>query len=121
MVKNDDLTQIKELIEIVKHKVDMMEVSRTGQSATLQLMKDQLSVVNKKLDDVGREIKEVKDTQENRVLPSVIETEATLKGYADSYKENQHNIERVDTRLTAVEDKLDIDTPEELKVPHFTD
>lgn len=50
---------------------------------------------------------------------SVLNIEQTITSYADSYKINQHNIERVDTRLTAVEDKLEIDASEELKVTHF--
>lgn len=64
-------------------------------------------------------VTELKDTLDNRVLPSVTETELTLKSYADSYKINQLNIERVDTRLATVEDKHDIKPSEDLKVPHF--
>ncbi len=58
MKKDDDLKKIKELLEIVKHKVDTMEMSRTGQSATIHLIKEQQSVMNEKLD-------EVKETQED--------------------------------------------------------
>jgi len=67
-----------------------------------------------------QDIKELKDVQENRLVPSVTETEITLKYYADSYKINQHNIERVDTRLTTVEEELNIEVAEDLKVPHFS-
>lgn len=77
-------------------------------------------VVDEALEPVKKDLAELKDTVENRILPSVTETELTLKSYADSYKINQHNIERVDTRLIAVEEKLEIDVPEDLKVPHFT-
>lgn len=65
MKKGDDLKTIKELLEIVKHKVDMMEVSRTGQSASLHLMKDQQSVMNDKLDAIGKDLGKVKETQED--------------------------------------------------------
>ncbi len=61
---NNDLKKIKELLEIVKHKVDKMEVSRTGQSASIHLMKDQQSVMNEKLDAIGKDLGEVKETQE---------------------------------------------------------
>lgn len=77
-------------------------------------------VIDDALEPMKKDLAELKDTVENRVLPSVTETEVTLKSYADSYKINQHNIERVDIRLTTVEEKLDIDPPEDLKVPHFS-
>ncbi len=67
-----------------------------------------------------QDINELKDVQENKLLPSVTETEITVKSYADSYKINKHNIERLDSRLSTVEDKLDIEPAEDLKVPHFT-
>lgn len=57
MVKDDlKLTQLKELLEIIKHKVDMLGVSQTGQSASIALMKDQQSVMNKKLDDLQESV-----------------------------------------------------------------
>ena len=111
MVKGDDLTVIKELLEIVKHKVDMMDVSRSGQSATLHFMKDQQSVMNRKMDDM-------KDTLDSNTA-SLVKIEETLGGYKESYQINKSNIERLDTRLTTVEDKLSIEPPEDLKVPHF--
>lgn len=52
MKKGDDLRDIKELLEIVKHKVDLMEVSRSSTLASIHLMKDQQSVMNKKLDEL---------------------------------------------------------------------
>lgn len=52
---------------------------------------------------------------------SVVSLEQTVDSYADSYKENQRNIERLDTRLTSVEDKTDIIPPENLRVPHFAE
>jgi hypothetical protein len=72
------------------------------------------------LEPIRKDLAEVKDTLETRMLPSVTETENTLKSYADSYKINRDNIERLDTRVTTVEDNLNIDPPEELKVPHFS-
>lgn len=113
MVKNDDSIKIKELLEIIKHKVDLLEAGRSGQFATTQLIKDQLSVMNQKMDDM----KESLDSN----TASVIEIENILKSYADSYKENQRNIERVDTRLSNVEDNLGIEPHPDLKVPHFAE
>lgn len=93
MAKGDELTKIKELLEIVKHKVDMMDISRSGQSATLHLMKDQQSMMNKKMDDM-------KETLDSNTA-SLVDIESKLDSYADSYKINQHNIERLDTRVVS--------------------
>ncbi|MDP3758500.1 MAG: hypothetical protein Q8Q86_02175 [Candidatus Daviesbacteria bacterium] len=49
-----------------------------------------------------QDIEGLKDVQENRLLPSVTEVEITVKSYADSYKINKGNIERLDERLTTV-------------------
>ncbi len=65
-------------------------------------VKQALDPIKEDLAELKQDLKDVKDTQESRVLPSVIETEVTIKSYADSYKINKHNIERVDTRLSAV-------------------
>lgn len=78
-------------------------------------------LLDEALESLRKDIRELKDVQENRLLPSVMETETTVKSYADSYKMNQHNIERLDTRLNTVEDELAIEPPEDLKVPHFSE
>ena len=44
-----------------------------------------------------------------------------MTSYADSYKENQRNIGRLDTRLDTVEEELSIEPPGDLKVPHFAE
>ena len=77
--------------------------------------------INEALSSIRQTLDQHTDVIENQLLPSVLETERTLKSYADSYKINKQNIERVDTRLTAVEEKLDLDVPEDLKVSHFSE
>ena len=66
-------------------------------------VKKDLTQVKIDLAEVKQDLNEVKDMQENRVLPSVTEIEATIKSYADSYKINKHNIERLNTRLSSPE------------------
>lgn len=61
MNKVDDLKTIKELLEIVKQKVDTM----SGHYATIHLMKEQQSVMNEKLDAISSDLGEVKETQED--------------------------------------------------------
>lgn len=77
-------------------------------------------LLNQALDPIKKDLNDLKDVVENRILPSVTEIEVTLKSYADRYKINQLNIERVDIRLTVVEDNLGIQHSEDLKVPHFS-
>ena|SRR3989344_9408310 len=115
MAKDNDLKQIKELLEIVAHKVDLMEVSRTGQSASFHLMKDQQSVMNVKLDDIHKDLEEVKETLESHT-GVLVNIESTLEGYADAYKVNKGNIERLDERLAIVETQLEIQPSDQLAI-----
>ena len=50
MKTGDDLKAIKEYLEIINHKIDLMRALQTSQSATIHLMKDLISVINKKVD-----------------------------------------------------------------------
>ncbi|KKS12675.1 hypothetical protein A2617_04800 [Candidatus Daviesbacteria bacterium RIFOXYD1_FULL_41_10] len=50
MAKSDDLTQIKELLEVVKHKVERQEIFLDATAANVRFIKDQQSVMNKKMD-----------------------------------------------------------------------
>lgn len=47
---------------------------------------------------------------------AVVELERTVKGYADAYKVNKKNIERLDERLTVVEDQLEIQPSDQLAI-----
>lgn len=120
MRKDNDLKQIKELLEIVKHKVDMMEVSRTGQSASIYLMKDQQSVMNEKLNgiverledpDIGlKRINEVLDAN----TASVVTIEKEIKAYGDMYKINNSDAKKLEKRVEILEENAGINPPPEL-------
>ncbi len=75
-----------------------------------------LDEVKKDLNELKQGLNEVKNTQENQVLPSVITTKTTIKGYADAYKTNIANIERLDDRVTKLEDKAGIIPPPEFVI-----
>ncbi len=104
---NDDLKKIKELLEIVHNKVGKLETHFMARSSTLDLIKGQQSVMNDKLDDLGEALGDVQKTQTSHT-GSLIKIESTLEGYADAYKINKGNIERLDERVFKVEDQLDI-------------
>lgn len=119
MKKDDSLREIKEILEIVKHKVDMMEASRTGQSASIHFMRDQQSVMNGKLDALGKDLGEVKETQEDhtrRLEALAGDTEQLLmdvKGIRDkedmAHSRNKREIDEIKTHLNL---PLIPDTPE---------
>lgn len=60
----DNLRTIKELLEIIKQKVNLMEFQLRGHSSGISRMKDQQSVMNEKLDELSNKI----ETSEKRVL-----------------------------------------------------
>lgn len=98
---NDDpkkFIELKELLEIIKNKIDMMDIRQTNQSATISLMKDQLSVINSKLDSH---------------TGSLMQIEATLNGYADMYKINDFNVRKVEKRVETLEENAGIKSPQE--------
>lgn len=72
-------------------------------------------VVNKAVDPIKEDLQEVKVTLENHTA-SLMSIEATLEGYADAYKTNKANIERLDDRLTTVEDHLEIHPSDQLVI-----
>ena len=88
----------------------------------LQRVKDTQSEHTKVLDQHTKVLEQHTETLnqnteilEKRVLPSVIETEVTVKGYADAYKTNKANIERLDDRVAKLENRADI-----IPAPEFT-
>ncbi len=92
-------------------KIDLQEV-KDG----LHEVKIDLQEVKDGLHEVKIDLQDVKETQEARVLPSVITTETTIKAYADAYKTNKANIERLDSRVTKLEDNAGIIPPSEFVI-----
>lgn len=83
---------------------------------SLKPLQSGLDEVKKDLSELKQDLDEIKNTQENQVLPSVITTETTIKGYADAYKTNKANIERLDDRVVKLEDKAGIIPPPEFTI-----
>ncbi len=80
------------------------------------LLDEALQPLKEGQEELRKDLHEVKDTKENRVLPSVITTETTIKGYADAYKTNKANIERLDDRVTSLENKAGTVPPPEFTI-----
>lgn len=107
---NNDSTKIKELLETIKQKVDKFEAGQTNQSAQIATIRDQINTIGGQLSVINSKL----DAHSG----SLIEIEATLKGYGDMYKINGHNIKRLNKRLQKVERSLDIQSPQELFIPN---
>lgn len=101
----EEIRPIKDIVEMTKKEVDSQEIFLHSTTENVRTIKEQQSIMNSKLDSHSA---------------SLIDIESKLDSYADSYKINQHNIERLDTRLSVVEETLSIAPPEDLKVPHFS-
>lgn len=57
-----------------------------------------LEPITQKLDDLGTSQKRITEKLDANT-ESMVTIEKEIKAYADSYKENQRNIKRLDTRL----------------------
>lgn len=85
--------QLKDLIEIIVNKVRFVETHQGVMAEQMRLIRDQQSVINEKLD--GH-------------TASLINIEATLKGYADMYKVNKEKNEKLEERVETIEDQVGI-------------
>lgn len=74
-------------------------------------------LLEESLEPIREEQVELRRIIEERVLPSVIYTETTVKGYADQYVTNKDHIKRLDKRLRTAEKKLKIQPPQDLMIP----
>ena len=118
----DKSTEIKELLEIIKHKIDMLESSRMGQSATISLMKDQLSMMNKKFDEMMDRLDDP-ETGLKRIYEqlmantgSLVTIEGKINVYDDMYQMNNDNVKKLDKRLDLLEEDAGVEVPPELQL-----
>lgn len=101
----EEVRPVKELVEVMKKTIDRLEFSQRVTGDQVRTIKEQQSVINEKLDDVKKDLEEVQQTTESN-SGSLIEIETTLKSYADAYKLNQDNIERLKKKVNKVEEHL---------------
>lgn len=126
------LNEVKDLLEIMNHRLEKVETIQAVAMGQIRIMKDQQSVMNKKLTALDQNYNELKQEVTNlnekfENLSETVETikgfilniENTLEGYGDMYKVNQDYILRLQSPIQNVEKKNGIDAPEELIVPRF--
>ncbi len=123
MTTNDFKKLLQEAVQPLKQGIDEVRNDLNEVKQDLSSVKQELTEVRH---DLSEEISNVKQDQislrqliEERVLPPLVYIETTVKGYADMYVTNGDHFQRLDTRLNTVEDKLGIQTPEDLSIPHL--
>lgn len=107
---NDDFKQI--LDEALKPIKD--EQSEFGKEQAE--FRNRLNEVSEGQKSLQKEVADLKNTIETRVLLPLIYIETTVKGYVDSYKINDSNIRRMEKRLETLEEDVGVDVPPELKL-----
>lgn len=85
--------ELKDLVEIIAHKVRSVEAHQGVMAEQLRLIKDQQSVINEKLDSQ---------------TASLLKIEQIMEGYADMYKVNKEKNEELEERVDLIEDQVGI-------------
>lgn len=106
----DEVRPLKEQVEIVKSKITKLDLFQNLATDNTRDTKEQLSVINEKLDA----LQEVKEILEDRVYPSVVEIENTIKAYGDMYKINNDNAKKLEKRVETLENQAGVQAPPEL-------
>lgn len=80
-----------------------------------RLLDESLKPIKEDLSGVKEDLSGIKETLENHT-GALVRIESVLEGYADAYKVNKGNIERLDKRLIKVEDHLEIHPSDQLAI-----
>lgn len=80
----DQVRDIKDIVEIIKHRVDTLQMFQSTASDNIRLMKEQQSLMNEKLDNQSA---------------ALVSIESRLDGFADSWKINRAEINKVKKHL----------------------
>lgn len=60
LVENE-IRELKDIVEIIKHKVDTSQIFLMSTTENIKLMKEQQSIINEKLDNLTKETKELRE------------------------------------------------------------
>lgn len=94
----DDLKKIKNLVETAVKKINKLDKRQVTMSEQLVTMDKQQATMSRKLDHI--------EERQDGHTASLMNIEATLKGYADMYKVNKGKNEEIEERVNAIEDQL---------------
>src|SRR3989344_195635 len=115
----EETRPLKEIIEVIKQKVDKQELFLTASASNTRAIKEQQSVMNEKLDglenrldDPETGLKRINEQLETNT-GSLVVIEKEIKAYGDMYKINDSNIRKMEKRLEKVEEESGIIAPQE--------
>ncbi|MBI2314622.1 hypothetical protein HYU93_00990 [Candidatus Daviesbacteria bacterium] len=57
----DRVRDLKDVVELIKHKVDNIQVFQDASSENIHLMKEQQSLMNEKLDNLEQNVKKIQE------------------------------------------------------------
>ncbi len=97
---------IKEILEILQHKVSQLELFQHATAANIRMIKDQQSVMNEKLDNHTITL--------DQHTTALINLENEVGVYGDMYKLYNDNMKKLEKRLKTVEGKTGTKPPPEL-------
>lgn len=112
----DEIRPLKDQVEIVKSKLNSRDFFQSVATENTRTIKEQQSLMNEKLDTLQEDLNEVKELQETRIYPSVVEIEHTIKAYGDAYKINDDNARKLEKRVVTLEAHSQIQPPPELSL-----
>ncbi len=81
------IRSVKDIVELVKKRVDTIQMFQSTASDNIRLMKEQQSLMNEKLE-------EIQETQESHT-GVLMDIEGRLEGFADAWKINRTEINKV--------------------------
>lgn len=105
---------LKDMVEITKDKVERQYTFLMVTTENIRVLKDQQSIMNGKLDKLENKIEKVDERLDDLQgstdanTASIMEIEKTLKGYADMYKINTSNMQKLERRVRPLENKAGI-------------
>jgi len=77
--QGDDYGQLKELLEIIRDKIDKLEMFQHVTSEQVRTIKDQMSVVNRKLDTHSGSLVSIESKLDRKTLKDWIQDYPLLK------------------------------------------
>lgn len=81
------IRSVKDIVELVKKRVDTIQMFQSSASDNIRMMKEQQSLMNEKLE-------EIQETQESHT-GALMDIESRLEGFADAWKINRAEINKV--------------------------
>lgn len=87
---SDNSKVIKELLEIIKHKVGLIEGRQSTQSVQINLISDQQSVMNEKLDELKVDLKKL-----DKKADAILEFAEAVDETTEDNRKRLSRIERI--------------------------